>query len=57
MPFRTLIASLSLVALAAPAWACDPLHPCTPEVSSNGALAAILAVAAIGAIIFERRRA
>lgn len=27
-----------------------------PEVSSNGALAAIVAVAAIGALIWERRR-
>jgi hypothetical protein len=29
---------------------------CVPEISSNGALAAIVAVAALAAILYERRR-
>lgn len=59
MPFKSLIASLAWVAVASPAWACNPnSHDphCTPEISSDGALAAIVAVAAIVAIFFERRR-
>jgi hypothetical protein len=62
MQLKTLIASVTLMALATPAWAnCGNdkdvgLGCAIPEVSSNGALAALVVVAALAAILWERRR-
>ena len=54
MHLKALIATLTTMALTSGAWAVvtNPV----PEVSSNGSLAAIVAVAALAAILFERRR-
>jgi hypothetical protein len=58
MSFRILLAvvtPLALTATSALAGDRGP-PPGVPEVSSNGSLAAIVAVAAIAAMIWERRR-
>jgi hypothetical protein len=58
MHLKALIYSLATLALSVPAWADDDDHHfhSVPEVSSNGALAAIVAIAALAAILYERRR-
>ena len=67
MSLKALIAALTATVLtAAPALAGfggpfpGPIGPSpfpgVPEVSSNGSLAAIVAVAALGVIVWERRR-
>ena len=59
MYIKTLLATLTTLALtAAPALAVcgNALNKCVPEVGSTGSLAAIVAVAAVGLIVWERRR-
>jgi hypothetical protein len=58
MLFKGLMTSLATMALSVPAWAekCEDGCSRVPEVSSNGSLAAIVAVAALAAILIERRR-
>ena len=64
MSLKAFIAALTTTVLtAAPALAVPPpsvpfptRFPGVPEVSSNGSLAAIVAVAALGMIVWERRR-
>jgi len=57
MRLSTMVAVLASMALAAPAWACQWWQKnCVPEVSSDGSLAAIAALAAVALIVWERRR-
>jgi hypothetical protein len=68
MRLKSLVATAITMALTAPAWAgphnpprcddfrCPPPPHGVPEISSNGALAALIVVAALAAILWERRR-
>ena len=63
MRLKSLVAAAITMSLSVPAWAghhgksgIDPECHQVPEVSSNGALAAILVLVAIAAILWERRR-
>jgi hypothetical protein len=55
MPLKAAIVTLASITLTSQAWA-GPYCVHVPEVSASGALAAIVAVAALGAAIFERRQ-
>ena len=62
MPLKALMYSLATMALSVPAWAehddgCERYCNRVPEIASNGSLAAIVVVAALAAILYERRRA
>ncbi len=58
MALKALMYSLASTVLTVPAWAdgCDEGRCRVPEVSSSGSLAAIVAVAALAALLYERRR-
>ncbi len=55
MSFKVVLATLTALALASAPTLAMVQAP-VPEVSSNGSLAAIVAVAALAAMIWERRR-
>ena len=66
MKLSALLVTLASLGISAPAWADHewPTHhhqyhewaPHAPEISSNGSLAAIMVVVALGMILWERRR-
>jgi hypothetical protein len=58
MPLKAAIVTLASITLTSQAWAQETPPPCygVPEVSATGALAAIVAVAALGVAFFERRQ-